>query len=139
MPAPDLGKLFADLVLLEATWFDAVDERLRREVGMILITLLPLRVVEATENCRVQDLSERLHITVGGASKSVDRLEGHGWVRRAANPDDRRSFIVELTESGREQLAAGNAVLEDEIRRYVIPALTAEELTAFGATIARLL
>ena len=37
----------------------------------------------------------------GGLTKTLRRLEGAGLVRRRADPDDRRSLLVELTAKGR--------------------------------------
>ena len=62
-------------------------------------------------------IADELGISVGGASKSVDRLERQGWSRRLHNPGDRRSSVLELTAQRRQQLAAGNAILEGEMRR----------------------
>jgi DNA-binding MarR family transcriptional regulator len=49
----------------------------------------------------------------------LDRLERAGLVRREPNPADRRSFLIHLTERGRELTARLNRLLEkleDEIR-----------------------
>jgi hypothetical protein len=45
----------------------------------------------------VFDIAEELSLTVGGTSKLVDRIEAAGHCVRRANPDDRRSSIIELT------------------------------------------
>ena len=49
-----------------------------------------------------------LLITVGGASKVVDKVQGAGWCRRLPNPTDGRSSLLELTESGEGLLEAAN-------------------------------
>ena len=49
---------------------------------------------------RVQELRTELGITVGAASKLVDRLERDGLVVRTAHPHDRRSSLVTLTAPG---------------------------------------
>ena len=49
----------------------------------------------------------------------LDRLERDGLVRREPNPADRRSFLIHITERGRELTARLNRVLEeleDDIR-----------------------
>ena len=41
---------------------------------------------------------------------TLDLLEHRGWIRRAANPDDRRSVLIEITPDGRaiaDQLLPG--------------------------------
>ena len=42
------------------------------------------------------------------ASQMIDRLEAESLVRRISNPHDRRSVLVELTESGMQRMHHGN-------------------------------
>lgn len=46
------------------------------------------------------ELSERAEIDRTTLSGMVDRLENSGLVQRASDPDDRRAFLVRLTERG---------------------------------------
>jgi len=48
------------------------------------------------------ELGERLIVTRATVTGLVDSLERHGFVRRSANPADRRSLIDEITPSGLE-------------------------------------
>lgn len=54
-----------------------------------------------------QDLGDRLGINRTTMVKLIDRFEAAGQVVRARNPDDRRSYVLALTEDGR---AAVNAM-----------------------------
>lgn len=56
---------------------------------------LPLNEMSPT------DLAEAALITTGGMTSRLDRLEQAGLVRRVADPDDRRSLKVHITEEGR--------------------------------------
>src|SRR5919201_5944687 len=76
----DLPALFADLVRLEIELWDAVEARLRGELGVGLATAQTLGVVAAVPDCRVHDIVRGLSIIVGSASKTVDRLERNGLV-----------------------------------------------------------
>ncbi|HEU0298622.1 MAG TPA: MarR family transcriptional regulator [Longimicrobium sp.] len=52
----------------------------------------------------------------------LDRLENAGFIRREMNPDDRRSFLIHITEAGRARAQQANHVLlelEDAIRSRV--------------------
>ena len=52
----------------------------------------------------------------------LDRLEKAGLVRRELNPGDRRSFLIHITDRGRELTARLNRLLEtleDDIRARV--------------------
>jgi DNA-binding MarR family transcriptional regulator len=96
----DLPALFADLVRLEIELWDAVEARLRAELGVGLGTAQTLAAVATVQDCRVFDIVRELSITVGGASKTVDRLERHGLVTRRPHPSDRRSSVIALTRTG---------------------------------------
>ena len=135
--ASDIVGMLQSLVRVEVDQFDAVDARLRRDAGLQLIELLPLRVVAGAPGCRVQDLADRLGISVGGASKSVDRLEARGWVRREAHPEDRRSSIIGLTVEGERARAEGDRIAADALRERLADVL-GSDLAAFDALLRRL-
>jgi DNA-binding MarR family transcriptional regulator len=134
----DLTVLFSELIRFEIELWNAVDARLRREHDLQLTWFEPMRVMSKHSACRVLDLKEDLSITVGGASKLVDRIEAAGLCRRRANPEDRRSQIVELTPAGRLLLAEATKSFEDELRARLEPAVTERALDQFLATLLRL-
>ncbi|CAM4110404.1 MarR family winged helix-turn-helix transcriptional regulator [Corallococcus exiguus] len=47
-----------------------------------------------------------LHIGASTATSLVSRLEKHGYVRRSRNPEDGRSLLVAITDSGAVQREA---------------------------------
>src|ERR671935_3212199 len=96
----DLPALFADLVRLEIELWDAVEARLRADLGVGLATAQTLAVLATVQDCRVHDIARHLSITVGGASKTVDRLELGGLVARPPQPSNRRSSTIALTPAG---------------------------------------
>jgi DNA-binding MarR family transcriptional regulator len=74
-----------------------------------------LRIIVRTPSCRVQNIAQALRITVGAASKLVDRLEAARLCARRAHPDDRRSTVLEATEAGRRTHIAAEDALLDEL------------------------
>jgi DNA-binding MarR family transcriptional regulator len=127
----DLTSLFTDLVRLETRLYNVLDARLKAEHGLPLGQFEFLRVIAARGNARVYDLAHDIAITVGATSKAVDRLESAGRVRRTANPNDRRSSLVELTPAGTEILAAATPTVEAELNTWlgsVLPAANLEQL-----------
>jgi DNA-binding MarR family transcriptional regulator len=84
------------------------------------------------------DIKAELSITVGGTSKLVDRIEAAGLCRRRANPDDRRSHIIELTPGGRRLLKKATKTFEDELQTRLGSVVTGRSLDQFGATLIRL-
>jgi DNA-binding MarR family transcriptional regulator len=133
----DLRRLFDDLVGLEIAVWDAVDARLRRDRGLPLGHFLPMRIIAGTPGCRVLDVSAQLQITVGAASKVVDRVEAAGLCVRRPNPQDRRSSLIELTPSGTAALAAADVVFEQELAALLGGVLSPTALARFAGTLGR--
>lgn len=119
--------LFADLVGVEIELWGALDARMRAELGLPLSDCEGLRVIAARGTSRVNDLSDDLVITVGGASKLADRLERAGLVTRQANPDDRRSSVLQLTESGMAARERAAELVRAELAIRVDARLSADE------------
>lgn len=115
----DLTALFTDLVRLETRLYNVLDARLKAEHDLPLGQFEFLRFISAHGTTRVFDLARELAITVGATSKAVDRMESAGRVRRTANPDDRRSSLVELTPEGARVLAAAAPAVEAELDRWI--------------------
>lgn len=57
-----------------------------------------LQAKQRKEVVRQCEVAAALQITGASASSLVDRLVGHGYVRRTAHPQDRRSVAVETTD-----------------------------------------
>lgn len=132
----DLRQVFDELVRFETVLWGDIDARLRRECAIGLGGLNVLLVVERTPLCRVQDVATSLAITVGGVSQAVDRVEAAGWCARRANPEDRRSSILELTEAGTTILASAGAVFDEELERLLGVPLSATALRQLGSALA---
>jgi DNA-binding MarR family transcriptional regulator len=94
----------------------------------------------------IGSLAERLGVTQQAASKAVADLERRGYVRREADPGDRRARQVALTERGDAAIAAGRrhraavgAELADRLgaeRVEVARAALLEALEAYGGAAA---
>lgn len=92
---------FDALVTYETYLWNDLDDRLRAAGSPSLGTVSALRVVRRHAGaCRVQEIRADLGITVGAASKLVDRLERDGLAVRGVHPSDRRSSLVALTPAG---------------------------------------
>ena len=134
----DLKTIFNELIRLETDVWNAVDARLRSEHDLQLTWFEPMRVMSRYTACRVFDIAEELSITPGGTSKLVDRIEAAGLCRRIANPDDRRSHLVELTPAGRRLLAKATRTFEDELQTRLRSVVGGRSLDQFGATLMKL-
>ncbi len=64
-------------------------------VGLNATDFECLDVLDWTGPITAGELARRVGITSGAVTGVIDRLERAGWVRRAADPTDRRRVIVE--------------------------------------------
>ena len=133
-----LRQVFDDLVRFETVLWAALDHRLRQDCDVSLASLNVMLVIESTPNCRVLDIADALAITVGGVSQAVDRVERSGWCRRRPNPADRRSSILELTDSGKDAFERCTTVFDAELARHLVDPLSATALNQLGAALATL-
>lgn len=134
----DLRGLFEELIRFETELWNSIDARLREEVDLPLARFEVMRVIAEIPGCRVFDVAEELSITIGGASKIVDRLEATGHCRRQANPDDGRSSIIALTPTGRRLLARATKIFDDELATRIGSAAPTRTLEQFHSTLTRL-
>jgi DNA-binding MarR family transcriptional regulator len=133
-----LAELFNELVRFETELWNAVDARLRAVFDLPLAWFEPMQVIDRVSSCRVYDIASELSITVGGTSKLVDRIEADGQCRREANPDDRRSSLIELTLSGRRLFHRATAAFEEELQTRLGSAVPTRQLTQFHATLKKM-
>lgn len=109
------AQLLDDLVRVEVRLYTLLDARLRGRHGHGLGRVDLLRTVAEIPGCRVSDVVRRLGITVGAASKGVERQVRDGLVRRDANPEDGRSSFLALTPEGRRVLDEALPTLDREV------------------------
>jgi len=119
MREPDLGRL-----LLEAhrsvaeEWVANMAERgyPNARSGHAVIAL----TIDRRTGTRLTELAERARMTKQGMMLLVDDLEGRGFLRRVADPEDARAKIVRLTTKGRTYVAESRRALqavEGRVRR----------------------
>jgi MarR family transcriptional regulator, organic hydroperoxide resistance regulator len=133
-----LAGLFDDVVRVEIDLWDAVDGRLRGELGLPVGRFQVMRVIAAKGGARVQDIAAVMAVTVGGISKLVDRIEAAGHCVREAHPEDRRSSLIRLTPAGRQVLDDAEVAAGEELERLLDGALPAGGLEEFATALATL-
>lgn len=65
-------------------------------------------------------------------SHQLKRMEMRGLVRREECLEDNRGTLIRMTELGRQRAAEAQQHYDDAIRRYVVDALTPEQLETLG-------
>lgn len=69
-------------------------------------------LVKAKAPVSLGKLAEHLNCVKSNVTQLTDRLESEGIVRRVTDPEDRRSTLMELTESGMSMHREGLKALE---------------------------
>jgi DNA-binding MarR family transcriptional regulator len=73
------------------------------------------------------DLARQSGLTTGAVTAVVDRLEKGGWVRRKADPTDRRRVVVEVTDKAVQMTIELYGPLKEKGER-MLSGLTVAEL-----------
>jgi DNA-binding MarR family transcriptional regulator len=87
------------------------ESRLDQSLDSAGLTFVKWRMLDALVNAKsplsLGKLAEHLNCVKSNVTQLTDRLEAEGTVRRVSDPEDRRSILMELTESGRSMHKAG--------------------------------
>jgi MarR family transcriptional regulator, organic hydroperoxide resistance regulator len=114
-----------DLIRLEIMLWDRIDAALKQQHDLPLSAFETMYMIDRAPGAalRVGDLAQRLRVTTGAASKLADRIERAGWIRRDADPADRRVSRLVLTGEGGTLLAAAVRTYAAELAGTVDPVL----------------
>lgn len=112
-----------------------LDAQLHRTAGLNLFEYIVLSQLSTAPDrtVRMSVLARIANGSLSRLSNVVKRLEQHGWVRRAVDPDDRRVTTATLTDAGWDLVVAAAPGHVEAVRRYVVDPLTAGQLRAVAA------
>lgn len=137
-PTPDPVAPWRAMLLAHSRALRAIEADLAA-VGVIPLTwydvLLELRA--AGGPLRMQALGERVVLSRTRVSRLVQELESRGLVTRSADPDDGRSTLAAITDSGTAALRRAAPVYLAGIERHFTRHLTARQQQAIAAGLMR--
>ena len=118
----DASSLFTALVSAELRVWNALDAALRDAGNTLSLgRFLVLRAVRDTPACRIQEVAASQGITLGAASRLVERLHRDGLLHRTPCEHDRRATILTVTDTGMTHLASAEAIVTAEQERLLAP------------------
>lgn len=121
-----------ELLHAAATVQAHLDSRLA-PIGLSLPKLMALTALrEAGDSLTLSQLAERLSCVKSNITQLVDRLETDGFVRREADPRDRRSRVAVLTTAGRVSCDLGIRA-RAEAERALLSGFSADDAERFAA------
>ena len=115
-------------------------EELMLKQGIKCLTTTELHVIEAVGNdeLTMNELSDKLGITMGTATVAVNKLNDKGFIKRERSSNDRRKLFVTLSKKGLEALK-----YHDLFHKTIIAKITKDlsngELEEFSSIFGKLL
>src|SRR5271154_2719585 len=120
LPAP---VTLADRVVLEIRKFIAAgiffNAQAAEKVGLGLTDMQLLHMLQLYGPSTPSRLAAWTRLSSGGVTVALDRLEKAGYLRREANPADRRSLLITLIPNRLPKIAAMYEGVETETRRLL--------------------
>lgn len=120
---PTQGALGLLTLLIKSGRF--AESRLDQALDSAGLTFVKWRMLDALVNAKspvsLGKLADHLNCVKSNVTQLTDRLEAEGVVRRVSDSEDRRSILIELTESGRSMHKAGLEALESTTRAIFAP------------------
>lgn len=107
-----------------------LDAQLKEDFGISHYDYFALAQISMApeKKLRMSELASVSDMTLSHLSRVVTRLEKQGWVQRIPDPDDGRSTLAELTDSGWELVQAAAPGHVAEVRSRIFDTLNAEEV-----------
>lgn len=115
---------------------DTYSRYLWHEHGLTAPQLGTMRELERRQQATPSELAENLHISPATIAGILKRLEARKLVSRLRDPIDRRSFVVQLTDHGKQLCSCAPSLLRDRFRRE-LDRLDVWERTQILATLQR--
>lgn len=123
---PLWGEVETELARLQEA-AEAFDQAAADSLGLNRSDARCLVVVLGRGPMTAGDLAEACSLTTGSVTALLDRMERAGYLRRSADPDDRRRVLVEATPTAAERMRALLAPLA-EATRSRLDGVSAEQL-----------
>lgn len=98
MDVEELSKTIIEFYEKLSTW----EEGVVRDSGLTTAQNHTIEIVGHEGAIKMRRLADKLGVTTGTLTVSIDRLEKKELLRRVPHQSDRRSYLIELTDKGRE-------------------------------------
>jgi MarR family transcriptional regulator, organic hydroperoxide resistance regulator len=113
----------ADRVVLEIRKFIAAaiffNTQAAEKAGLGLTDMQLMHMLQIYGPSTPSRLASWTGLSSGGVTVALDRLEKSGYLRRAPNPEDRRSLVITLIPGKLRKIAAMYEGIETETRRLL--------------------
>lgn len=85
---------------MEASIFNKVERHIKK-LGINKTEFMIMYAIASHGSLTIQDIGERISMTSGNMTYTIDKLEKKGWIKRVRCPEDRRRIYIDFTEDGK--------------------------------------
>lgn len=119
-------QLWKDFLFTASRVLAKCETQMQADSGMSLSDFDVLFTVYQAEEQKLSMscLKATVLVTTSGLSRSVTRLEKHGWIKKIACPNDKRQVHVYLTEEGLEAVKDARKQHADVVQELFFAALS---------------
>jgi DNA-binding MarR family transcriptional regulator len=113
---PGIGNLLFDVWLVSRATTALIDDAVRPS-GLDADEFAVYSVLASSDGMTPSDLADWMAAPATTVSSYVRRFENRGHVERVANPEDRRSYRIQLTKAGRTTHVAAGELFRPVLNR----------------------
>ncbi|AWB81376.1 MarR family transcriptional regulator [Corynebacterium yudongzhengii] len=115
-----------------------LDEQLRRDSDLSLTEYNALSQISMAQDSsiRMSELARLANMKLPHLSRVLTRLEKAGWARRVTDPTNGRYTLAELTDAGKDKIAATAPGHVAAVRRYIFDNLSEKQTNDLKAAAA---
>jgi len=100
------------------------------EAGLNGMNVKCLTFISKSQNCTANDIVIFFNRDKAQIARLIKEMMTNGWLTKTANPEDKRSQLLRLTEQGKE-LAELIRITDQQVYKKMQENISVEELTAF--------
>jgi DNA-binding MarR family transcriptional regulator len=115
-----LNQLLTEFYDKMSSW----EQSVVKETGYSLAQIHTIEVLGIHGTLRMKELAEKLGITTGTLTVQIEKLVKADLIERCEHPDDRRSIVVRLTQTGLQIHRLHNQLhldLVQDLTRHIEP------------------
>jgi DNA-binding MarR family transcriptional regulator len=126
----ELARELGDEFRINQNLNEVFDEAARARLGVNATDLRCLDIIQRLDGVTAGELAREAGLTTGAVTSVIDRLERAGYVKREADPNDRRKVLVRMTPAAFE---AVYSIWGPETEDYIeqMRSLPRDQLEAF--------
>jgi len=103
---------------------EALERELQRRHRLSVTELEALQCLASNDEhaCRLQALTDDVHVSQSALSRLIGRLEAEGLVKRETCTQDRRGIYAVITDEGLKRLAEAEPTQQEILAQTLAPA-----------------